>query len=58
MSIPNNQLPEIPPTHPGEMLREDFMQDYNLSASTLAECLCVTKNIIGMKKGELVQIWL
>ena len=36
----------LPPTHPGEMLREDFMQDYNLSASTLAEYLCVAKNVI------------
>ena len=46
MSILNNKIPEIPPTHPGEMLREDFMQDYNLSASTLAEYLCVNKNTI------------
>lgn len=24
MAIPNNAKREIPPTHPGEMLREDF----------------------------------
>ena len=28
-SIPFNGQREIKPTHPGEMLREDFMADYN-----------------------------
>jgi len=28
---------EIPPTHPGEMLREGFMPDYNLTTTGLVE---------------------
>jgi len=26
------------PTHPGEMLREDFLPDYGLTVAGLAEC--------------------
>jgi plasmid maintenance system antidote protein VapI len=39
MSIPNNTKRKIPPTHPGEMLREDFMPDYGLTTASLAEAL-------------------
>lgn len=42
MSIPNTEKREIRPTHPGEMLREDFMPDYGLTASSLAESLGVS----------------
>lgn len=31
------------PTHPGEILREDFMVDYNLSVARLAELLGVSR---------------
>lgn len=31
------------PTHPGEMLREDFLPDYNLSVSALAKALGVSR---------------
>lgn len=46
MAIPNTQLRQIPPTHPGEMLREDFMPDYGLTASTLAAALGVSRQTI------------
>ena len=39
MSIQNNGRMETRPTHPGEMLREDFMPDYGLTVSRLAEAL-------------------
>ncbi len=41
MSIKNTKPREIAPTHPGEMLREDFVPDYNLSTTGLAEKLGV-----------------
>ena len=31
MSIPNTTGMKRRPTHPGEMLREDFFPDYNLN---------------------------
>lgn len=34
------------PTHPGEMLREDFMPDYELSVSGLAEKIGVSRQSI------------
>jgi addiction module HigA family antidote len=34
------------PTHPGEMLREDFAPDYGLSVSTLAEALGVSRQSV------------
>jgi len=37
---------EIAPTHPGEMIREDFMPDYSLTAATLAEALGVSRQTI------------
>lgn len=46
MSIPNNTKREIPPTHPGEMLREDFMPDYGLTTTSLAKALGVTRQTI------------
>ncbi|MBN1627795.1 MAG: HigA family addiction module antidote protein [Deltaproteobacteria bacterium] len=42
----NKNKREIPPTHPGEMLREDFMPDYNLTAASLAAALGVTRQTI------------
>ena len=37
MSVPNSIKMKRRPTHPGEMLREDFLPDYNLSVLTLAK---------------------
>lgn len=34
------------PTHPGEMLREDFLPDYGLSAASLADALGVSRQTI------------
>ena len=46
MSIKNITSREIPPTHPGEMLREDFMTDYNLTTTGLAEKLGVSRQTV------------
>ncbi|MBX7236054.1 MAG: HigA family addiction module antidote protein [Caldilineales bacterium] len=46
MSFANNELRQIPPTHPGEMLREDFMPDYGLSATALAAELGVSRQTV------------
>jgi len=43
MSIPNKKKREIAPTHPGEMLREDFMPDYSLNVTSLASALGVSR---------------
>jgi addiction module HigA family antidote len=37
---------EIPPTHPGEMLREGFMPDYNLTTTGLAQKLGVSRQTV------------
>lgn len=46
MSIPNTRARKIRPTHPGEMLREDFLPDYRLTGSGLAEALGVSRQTI------------
>ena len=46
MAIPNTIKREIPPTHPGEMIREDFIPDYNLSTASLAKALGVSRQTI------------
>lgn len=43
MSIPNAGRRKIRPTHPGEMLREDFLPDYGLTVSALAKALGVSR---------------
>ena len=43
MSIPNAGRRRIRPTHPGEMLREDFVPEYRLTVSSLAEALGVSR---------------
>ena len=43
MSIPNTKKRTVPPTHPGEMLREDFMPDYGLNVTSLATALGVSR---------------
>ncbi|MBF8248555.1 MAG: higA, partial [Bacteroidetes bacterium] len=34
------------PTHPGEMLREDFLPDYGLTASGFAKALGVSRRTV------------
>ncbi len=46
MTIANTTPRQIAPTHPGEMLREDFMPDYGLTASALATALRVSRQTI------------
>ncbi len=46
MAILNTINREIPPTHPGEMLREDFVPDYNLTTTSLADALGVSRQTI------------
>jgi len=46
MSIPNTTQRQVRPTHPGEMLREDFMPDYGLTVSGLADALGVSRQTV------------
>jgi addiction module HigA family antidote len=46
MSIPNTGQRKVRPTQPGEMLREDFLPDYGLTVSGLAEALGVSRQTI------------
>lgn len=46
MAISNSKNRDIPPTHPGEMLREDFMPDFNLNATSMAAALGVSRQTI------------
>ena len=46
MAIPNTLKREIPPTHPGKMIREDFMPDYGLTTALLADALGVSRQTI------------
>jgi addiction module HigA family antidote len=46
MGIVNSEPRQISPTHPGEMLREDFVPDYNLSVAGLASALGVSRQTI------------
>ena len=46
MSIPNDKRRQTPPTHPGEMLREDFMADFGLTVTRLAAALCVSRQSV------------
>ncbi len=46
MSIPNTIGMKRKPTHPGEMLREDFLPDYSLTVSSLAKAIGVSRQSI------------
>jgi addiction module HigA family antidote len=46
MAIQNTMPMKRKPTHPGEMLREDFLPDYDLSVSGLAEALGVSRQSV------------
>lgn len=51
MSIPDDTPTKRRPTHPGEVLREDFMPDYNLNVTSLASALGVSRQTV----NELVR---
>ena len=46
MGIVNSEPRQISPTHPGEMLREDYLPDYGLSVAGLASALGVSRQTI------------
>ncbi len=46
MTLKNTDGRQIKPSHPGEMLREDFMPDFGLKASSLAQALGVSRQSI------------
>ena len=46
MSIPNTRLMKRRPTHPGEILREDFLPDFELSVAGLADAAGVSRQSI------------
>ena len=46
MAKTNKVKREIAPTHPGEVLREDFIPDYDLTTASLADALGVSRQTI------------
>jgi addiction module HigA family antidote len=46
MSIANTGRRKVRPTHPGEMLREDFLPEYELTVAGLAESLGVSRQTV------------
>ncbi len=46
MSIPYTRERRVRPTHPGEMLREEFLPDYGLTVSTFAKALGVSRQTV------------
>lgn len=46
MAVSNDRRMKRRPTHPGEMLREDFLPDYGLSVSSLAEAIGVSRQSV------------
>jgi len=52
MAILNTTKRQIPPTHPGEMLREDFLPDYGLTISKLASALTVSRQTVNELLSE------
>jgi len=46
MSIANTGEMQRRPTHPGEMLREDFLPDYDLTVAGLAQALGVSRQTV------------
>ncbi len=46
MSMPNDRARKVRPTHPGEMLREDFLPDYGLGVSEFAKLIGVSRQTV------------
>jgi antitoxin HigA-1 len=46
MSIPNDTVRKIRPTHPGEMLREDFLPEYGLNVTRFAKALGMSRQTV------------
>lgn len=46
MSIPNTRKMKRRPIHPGEILREDFLPDYELTVAGLATAIGVSRQTV------------
>jgi antitoxin HigA-1 len=46
MSLPNTRVRTVRPTHPGEMLREDFLPDFGLTVSSFAKAIGVSRQTV------------
>lgn len=46
MAVTNNTPRKVAPAHPGEMLREDFLPDFDLTTSGLADALNVSRQTV------------
>jgi len=46
MAIWNTGNPKRKPTHPGKMLREDFLPEYGLTVSGLADALGISRQSV------------
>ncbi len=51
MSIPNKRMRRVRPTHPGAMLREDFLPEYDLTVAGFARAIRVSRQTV----NELLQ---
>jgi addiction module HigA family antidote len=58
MSIPNTGQRKVRPTHPGEMIREDFLPEYGLTVSGLAGALGVSRPTMNELLRERRAVWL
>ena len=52
MAIENTRRRLVKPTHPGEMLREDFLPEYCLTVTALARALGVSRQTL----NELLRV--
>ena len=52
MAIQNSSAMKRRPTHPGEILREDFLPDYGLTVSSMAMAVGVSRQTINELLGE------
>ena len=50
MTIPKTKM-KRPPTHPGEMLKEDFLPDFGLTVAKLAEAIGVSRQSVNELLG-------
>ena len=60
MSIANTGGMRRRPTHPGEMLREDFLPDYGLTVAGLADALGVSRQTVNellRERGRSARRW-
>lgn len=46
MGLPNTRVRTVRPTHPDEILREDFLPDYGLTVSSFANAIGVSRQTV------------